>query len=139
MAPQNTKQTGDETEAQIIAALIEYGYSVSIPFGDNDRYDLIVDGESGLRRVQCKTGWIEDDVVRFKTASKTTVDGSVTLTDYDGDIDAFAVRCKDTDELYWVPFEAAGRKNTYLRLTEPEIDHPSVKRAETYRFDQHLS
>ncbi|ADB59250.1 hypothetical protein Htur_0349 [Haloterrigena turkmenica DSM 5511] len=138
MAPRNTKQTGDETEAQIIAALIEHGYSVSIPFGDNDRYDLVVDTEHGLRRVQCKTGWIEDEVVRFKTASKTTVDGTVALTDYDGDIDAFAVRCKDTDELYWVPLEAAGRKNTYLRLTEPEIDHPNVKRAERYRFERRL-
>ncbi len=114
MAPRNTKQTGDETEARIIAALIEYDYSVSIPFGDNDRYDLIVDTESGLRRVQYKTGWVEDEVVRFKTASKTTVGGTVTLTDYGGDIDAFAVRCNDTDELYWVSLEATGRKNTYL-------------------------
>lgn len=120
MAPRNTKQTGDETEAQIIAALIEHGYSVSIPFGDNDRYDLVVDTEHGLRRVQCKTGWIEDEVVRFKTASKTTVDGTVALTDYDGDIDAFAVRCKDTDELYWVPLEAAGRKTRISDSRNPK-------------------
>ena len=138
MSSGNTKQTGDETEARIIAALIEHGYSVSVPFGDNDSYDLIADLESELLCVQCKTGWIEDDVVRFKTASKTTTDGAVTMTDYDGEIDAFAVRCKDTDDLYWIPLEDAGRKSTYLRLTEPEIEHPSVKRADEYRFDQRL-
>ena len=60
----NTKQTGDVTEARIIAVLIEAGYSVSIPFGDNDRYDLVLDTGNKLRRVQCKTGWIEGDVVR---------------------------------------------------------------------------
>ena len=70
--------------------------------------------------------------------SKTTADGHVTTTDYDGEIDAFAVRCRDTDALYWVPLEDAGKKNTYLRLTEPEIDHPSVKRAEAYRFNERL-
>ncbi|MCU4744028.1 group I intron-associated PD-(D/E)XK endonuclease [Halobacteria archaeon AArc-m2/3/4] len=131
----NTKQTGDETEAKIIAALISRGYSVSIPFGDNDRYDLILETGTELHRVQCKTGWIEDDVVRFKTASKTTSDGQVEMTDYDGEIDAFGVRCKDNDALYWVPLKDAGKKSTYLRLTEPKIDHPSVKLAEQYRFD----
>lgn len=134
----NTKQTGDETEVRIMAALIESGYSVSIPFGDNDKYDLVLDTGSELLRVQCKTGWIEDDVVRFKTASKTTADGEVTMAGYDGEIDAFAVRCDELNELYWVPLEEAGTKSTYLRVTEPKIDHPRVKRAEMYRFDERL-
>jgi len=88
----NTKQIGDETEVRVITALIAEGYSVSIPFGDNDKYDLVLDTGNQLLRVQCKTGWIED----------------------------------------------AGKKSTYLRLTEPEIDHPSVNRAETYRFETRL-
>ncbi|SDG10461.1 group I intron-associated PD-(D/E)XK endonuclease [Halorientalis regularis] len=134
----NTKDTGDTTEAQIIHALIARGYSVSIPFGDNDSYDLIVDAGSTLHRVQCKTGWIEDECVRFKTASKTTVDGSVVARDYGDAIDAFAVRCRDTDQLYWVPESKAGRKNTYLRVTEPEIDHPSVNDAAAFRFESAL-
>lgn len=134
----NTKQTGDETEARILSALIAEGYSVSIPFGDNDKYDLVLDTGTQLLTVQCKTGWIEDDVVRFKTASKTTVDGDVTMDDYDGAVDVFAVRCKESDKLYWVPVEDAGKKSTYLRLTEPKIDHPSVNRAEAYRFDVRL-
>ncbi|AGB33398.1 hypothetical protein C488_17613 [Natrinema pellirubrum DSM 15624] len=134
----NTKQTGDETEARIIAALIAEGYTVSVPFGDNDKYDLVLDTGCQLLRIQCKTGWIEDDVVRFKTASKTTTDGSVTMDNYDGEVDAFAVRCKETETLYWVPIDDIGKKSTYLRLTEPKIDHPSVKFAETYRFENRL-
>ncbi len=134
----NTRQVGDETEARIVAALIEKGYSVAIPFGENDKYDLLVDIGSEIRRVQCKTGWIEDDVVRFKTASKTTIDGEITMVGYDGAIDAFAVRCRETNDLYWVPIEDAGNRSTYLRRTEPEIDHPSVNRAVDYEFDVRL-
>ena len=134
----NTKQIGDETEACVLAALIEAGYSVSIPFGDNDRYDLVVDADGELLCVQCKTGWREDDVVRFKTASKTTVDGIETTVDYGDAIDAFAVRCRDSGTLYWVPADAVGKKSTYLRLTEPKIDHPAVKRAAQFRFDANL-
>lgn len=132
----NTKQTGDVTEARIVTALLVEEYSVSIPFGDNDKYDLILDTTEELFRVQCKTGWIEDDVIRFKTASKTTFGGEVKMIDYDDFVDAFAVRCKDNEQLYWVPIEETGKKSTYLRLSEPQIDHPSVKLASEYRFDE---
>ncbi|AGB36075.1 group I intron-associated PD-(D/E)XK endonuclease [Natronococcus occultus] len=134
----NTKQIGDETEAKIMAALIAEGYTVSIPFGDNESYDLVLDTGTTLERVQCKTGWIEDDVVRFKTASKTTSDGDVVRADYGDEIDAFAVRCRETEQLYWVPSEDAGAKSTYLRIAEPEISHPSVNRAEEYRLKERL-
>ncbi len=60
------------------------------------------------------------------------------MANYDGDIDVFAVRCKDFGRLYWVPIEETGARNTYLRLTEPEIDHPSVNVAAEYRFDVRL-
>ncbi|USZ71362.1 group I intron-associated PD-(D/E)XK endonuclease [Natronosalvus halobius] len=134
----NTKQTGDETEATILAALIAMGHSVSIPFGDNDKYDLLLDTGTRILRVQCKTGWVEGDVIRFKTASKTTVDGTDTVVDYDDTIDGFAVRCRETDELYWVPMEDAGKKSTYLRIVEPEIEHPSTKRESDYRLEKRL-
>lgn len=134
----NTKQVGDETEATYLSALIAGGYSVAIPFGDNDRYDLLVDTGAELLRVQCKTGWMEDGCIRFKTHSKTTVDGEVTLTGYDGEVDVFAVRCKDDGALYWVPQEEASTRNTYLRVDDPEIDHPAVRLADEYRFENTL-
>jgi len=60
------------------------------------------------------------------------------MADYDGEVDAFTVRCKENGHLYWVPIDDVGKKSTYLRLTKPEIDHPSVKLAETYRFENRL-
>ncbi|WP_290817253.1 group I intron-associated PD-(D/E)XK endonuclease [Halovivax sp.] len=134
----NSKQVGDVTEVRILSRLITEGYSVSTPYGDNDPYDLLVDTGSSIRKVQCKTGWIEGEVVRFKTASKTTRDGRVAMVDYDEAIDVFAVYCNERDEYYWVPVEDAGSKSTYLRVNEPDIDHPRVNRAAEYAFANRL-
>jgi hypothetical protein len=135
----NTKHVGDTSEARILAALLERGYSVSVPFGDNDPYDLVVEAADGFHRVQVKTGWIEEGCIRFKTASKTTVDGDAVRRDYaPEEVDVFAVRCRETEDCYWVPLDDAGRKNTYLRVETPDIDHPSVRLAEKYRFDTAL-
>lgn len=130
----NTKTTGDVTETQFLHELVTAGYGVSIPFGDNDPYDLVVDSGDELVRVQCKTGWLEGPCVRFKTASKTTRDGEPSMVGYEGEIDVFAVRCRDDEALYWVPVEEAGEKNTYLRVEDAEIDHPSINWASRFEF-----
>lgn len=52
----NSKSVGERSEAAILNWLIQLGYAVSIPFGNNQRYDLIADDGKGLIRVQCKTG-----------------------------------------------------------------------------------
>ena len=135
----NTKQVGDTSEAVVLAELVKQGYTVSVPFGDNDPYDLVVDTVDGLHRVQIKTGWIEDGCLRFKTGSKTTRDGTVVVEDYaNDDVESFAIRCKDTGELYWVPVDAAGKKSTYLRIEPPKIDHPSVTFADEFTFEAAL-
>lgn len=102
---------------------------------NNDRDELLVDTGEEIYRVQCKTGWIEDGCVRFKTVSKPTRNGELHKRGYAGDIHAFAVRCQDDETLYWVPEPEPGRKNTYLRRRNPEVDHPHVNPAEEYRFD----
>lgn len=49
------KQKGNLTELKCIAAFYELGYSVSIPYGENSRYDFIADINGKLIRVQIKT------------------------------------------------------------------------------------
>lgn len=85
-----------------------------------------------------QNGLVEGDVVQFKTASKTTTDGAVTMVDYGNTIDAFAVYCNECAEYYWVSIDEAGSKSTYLRLTDPKIDHPHVNRATEFTFDSKL-
>lgn len=39
----NSKNKGNIGEAIILAEFIKYGIQVSLPFGDNARYDMIAD------------------------------------------------------------------------------------------------
>ena len=131
----NSKAVGDETEARAISKLISCGYSVSIPFGDNDKYDLVVDTGDDLYRIQCKTGWSNKaDTVRFNTHSQTTKDGVYHEDTYQGAIDAFLVYYPENDQFYWIDAADATEQKMELRF-ESEIDHPSINWAAAYRFD----
>jgi PD-(D/E)XK endonuclease len=61
---QHPKDIGDRSTLAIIFALHMQGYTVLLPFGENSRYDLVVDTGS-LRRVQCKTGRLRNGKVIF--------------------------------------------------------------------------
>ncbi len=49
-----TKNIGNLTELQCITRLYELGCPVSIPYGDSEKYDFIIDVNGHLYRLQCK-------------------------------------------------------------------------------------
>ncbi|MDG5820052.1 group I intron-associated PD-(D/E)XK endonuclease [Natronococcus sp. A-GB7] len=132
----NSKERGDKTEIKVASRLIETGYSVSIPFGDNDKYDLVVDDGTTLYRVQCKTAWQnKSQTIRFNTHSQTTKDGDYHEQTYQEAIDAFCVRYPKTDQLYWIPVDEATTQKMELRF-DAAIDHPSINWAIDYEFSE---
>ena len=66
-----SKQKGNLTELQCITAFYELGYQVSIPYGENSRYDFIADIEGNLIRVQVKTSRVrkENEAIVFACRS----------------------------------------------------------------------
>ncbi|WP_089649773.1 group I intron-associated PD-(D/E)XK endonuclease [Halobacterium hubeiense] len=131
----NSKAVGDTTESKILHTLISNGYSVSIPFGDNDKYDLIVDDDGRLLRIQCKTAWeTKTGTIRFNTHSQTTRDGEYHESTYHDAVDAFVVRYPETDDLYWIDVAEATDQKMELRFSA-EIDHPAINWASDYEFD----
>jgi len=50
-------------------ALREAGFAVLVPFGENTRYDLVIDDGERLARVQCKTGRLRSGAIVFKVCS----------------------------------------------------------------------
>jgi hypothetical protein len=119
----NKKALGERSQAIIIFRLLEAGYNVLTPYGDNMRYDLVIEDADGqFWRVQCKTGWIEEDgaLIEFATASSyyhtragRTEHGR---KNYRGQIEYFAVYCPDTAKVYLVPIDHVGTTNAKLRL-----------------------
>ncbi|WP_349254468.1 group I intron-associated PD-(D/E)XK endonuclease [Halorientalis sp.] len=55
--------------------------------------------------------------------------------EYGDVVDAFAVRYRDADRLYWVPGARAGRKRTHHRVDGRGIDRQAVNDAAVFSFD----
>ena len=99
----NTKQIGDISQIKVMTRLLEKEYSISVPFGDNQRYDLIFD-DGKLNTVQCKTGRIKDNAIHFPTASTYAHRGGKRKPYYE-QVDFFGVYCPDNDIVYLVPID----------------------------------
>lgn len=58
-----TKQLGNIGEAKALAKFVELQIPVYIPFGDNEKSDLIADFNGKLNKVQVKTSeeWIDSE------------------------------------------------------------------------------
>lgn len=95
----NTKVKGNNAELEALAFFKRHGFSVSIPFGDNDPYDLIVEAPSRkLYRVQVRWASWQRDSLALNLRSSTSR-GSRTLDL--SRIDAFVAW--DGTALYIVP------------------------------------
>lgn len=112
----NSTSVGELSEGMILARLLQLGISVSLPFGNNQRYDMIIEEGGKLLKVQCKTGRLRDGVILFPTCSRNGFTG-VTRA-YNGEADLFLVYCQDTQSVYKVPVDATGGKECSLRVSE---------------------
>lgn len=74
-----TKSKGNITELTCLIGFMSMGFDCSIPYGDNSKYDIIVDVGDELLRVQCKSssnpiknGIRDLDAFHFSTVTQTT-------------------------------------------------------------------
>ena len=136
--PLRPKEIGERTEAIVLAELVKRGIPVLLPFGDNQRYDLVVERTPGIfLRLQCKTGRLRRGVVNFScTSTYQTYSQSKRHRAYQGEVDAFVVYCYANDEVYLVPIEEVGSAQCSLRLAAPLNGQAKrIKRAEDYLLD----
>ncbi|GAC1659590.1 MAG: group I intron-associated PD-(D/E)XK endonuclease [Candidatus Elarobacter sp.] len=99
----------------MLAALTEAGYSVSRPFGENQRYDLVIDDGETLSRVQVKTGRLRGGVIKFSCSSSHAHRGGKNRP-YFGEIDLLAVYCPQTRKIYLLPESALVATSSHLRV-----------------------
>lgn len=123
---------GRKSEAKALHFFIEQGYNVSLPFGGQARYDLLVDIGSQILRIQVKTGSYKEGCVIFCTSSSHYLQGHHVHTTYTKeDIDYFFVEYNN--QCYLVPVEECGREKR-LRIDEPNKFAPksSINWAKDY-------
>lgn len=129
------KTVGENSEAQVIAAMLRADEVVLIPFGDNQRYDLVLDRQGTFVRVQVKTGRIREGAIRFATASSGSTTGHRTRLTYQGAADIFAVYCPENDKCYVVPVDECGKCEHALRIQPPRnSQRRGIRLAEDYEY-----
>ena len=109
-------EVGARTEAIVVAELIRRGYRVLLPFGTNQRYDLVLDLDGRFVRVQCKTGRLRDGVVRFRSESIRANSHKVFRRPYTDEIEMFVVYCPGNERIYAIPIEDVSCGETALRV-----------------------
>lgn len=135
----NSKDIGDRTEAIILAELLKAGLNVLLPFGDNRRYDLLVDIDGKFIRVQCKTGYQQNGCVKFATRSVYRgKNGVIVKRQYTKEeIDFIMVYSREHDKTYIVPVEKLAKGIMALRVeeTKDRTNYKHIKWAKDYEFN----
>jgi hypothetical protein len=129
-----TATKGNGAEAMILAAPVERGFEVCVPFGGGQPYDLVVDlGGFDLLKVQCKTGWEAKGCISFNARSTDHGQGR---RPYVGLAHVFGVYFPPTGSVYLVPLDVAGFHG-WLRL-EPTRNNrqKGIRFAADYEIDR---
>jgi hypothetical protein len=121
----NTKILGNTTEMECMLECMKLGIQVSIPFGEDSRYDFIMDYNGKLYRIQSKhCSEIVDSLnqvvaVKFKTVRQSGSNATIhTRTKYTKDeIDYFSTSYNG--KCYLVPVEQCSNLKL-LRIIPPK-------------------
>src|SRR5262249_27273026 len=119
---EHPKAKGDRAVLGIMFALHEAGWDLLVPFGENTRYDLVIDDGRRLYRVQCKPERLRGGAVPFNMCSTYAHHPRprVVRRDYQGQVDFFAIFCLDTQRAYLVPIaDLPLRREGRLRVVPP--------------------
>lgn len=114
---QDNKSVGERSEALILGKFVELGFHVFCPWGENHRIDMLIEDEDeNLHRIQCKTGRVYKECVRFNTVSSYAHHRKGGKRNYRGQIDYFAVYVPQIQKYYLIPVDSVGMKEGVLRL-----------------------
>lgn len=135
----STNDVGNVSESLVLAAYINAGFCVSVPFGNGCSYDLVVDTGSRLYKIQVKTGWRQQGCLNFKGQRRVRESGHSGMRRYKaGEVDFFAVCSPPDGKIYVVPFEAMGAYGR-LRL-DPVLNgqRKFIRWAADFTWERHL-
>ena len=132
------KQNGSITELLVIAELMKYGI-VSIPYGNNARYDCILDFKNKRYRIQIKTAHMLDAkrfIIPFKN-KRLSANGSVSKTYTKDQVDFIATIVNGV--VYMVPVTGDVVNSMTFRLDYPSDCYYNINLASDYKLDSILN
>lgn len=134
----DTNTKGKITELEVLTYVTKLGISVSIPYGDKDRYDQIWDVNKKLYKIQVKTSKWKEENKSFVFKCKTTyLRSSGYKESYytKDDIDFFATFFNG--KCYLIPVEECSTQKV-LRFEPPANHQKDYNKAENYEVEEVL-
>ncbi len=128
-------QKGAVAEAAFTAAAVALGLVVLRPLCEGRRYDLVLDLEPGLLRVQCKLAQQMNGVLAVRLKTNRLTPGGYVSTSYSAtEVDAVGIYSPELAESFLVPIsEVSGRRALHLRIEPPRNNQlTGVKWARDY-------
>jgi hypothetical protein len=137
------KDVGDRSQLAVMLARRRAGFVLSVPFGENPRYALIIDDGHTIARVQCKTGRLRHGAIVWNVYSSYMHHRNPKLMqrDYQLDVDFFAVYCPQVDSAYLVPIsDLPMHREASLRIEPPKNNQRRfVRYARDYEIGRSLN
>jgi hypothetical protein len=129
--PLDSKRQGEWAEICFLHKATSLGFTVAKPYGENAKYDFIVDAGRSLHRVQVKSASVEErGLFQLKTTSGSSRKRSYTLRQ----VDFVAAYLLPWDTWYLIPIAALDGRKTIRRGRE----RPGPSAFERFREAWHL-
>lgn len=119
----------------VLAALVQRGFEVLVPFGEGQPYDLVIDlGGPDFMRVQCKTAWPVGGCLIFNSLATDHGRGPQS---YRGRADIFGVYFPPNRTVYLVPIDGVADSEGRLRLMPARNNQrQGIRYAADYEIDR---
>jgi hypothetical protein len=129
----HSPRQGEKSELAVASELMMKGYGVSFPFGHNHQYDLIVDKEGALYRIQVKTA-------KHEEGNRYYIQASADRYDENG-VDLLAGYSEDEGSTFYIPIDEASGKRQRVTFTDLERMGSDENRQQSnhiseYRFQE---
>jgi PD-(D/E)XK endonuclease len=131
-------QKGAVAEAALTTASLELGFTVLRPLCEGRRYDLVIDLEPQLLRVQCKLARLRSGALSVGLRTNRCTPGGYVSTAYSTqEIDAVGVYSPDLRACFLIPAaEASDRRAIHLRLDPAKNNQGrGIRWARDYQMD----
>jgi len=136
----NSKSKGNISEAKALFEFQKFGIPVLMPWGDNERYDMVIELDKKFYRVQVKTANEENNgSIKGYCRSSTNHTTNKNLSTYEDDVDYFVFYNQIYDKIALVPIgDTNGQKSISLRISAPLNGNQSLKYFDDYSFEKIL-
>jgi len=112
----HSKLKGDIGELIVAAELLQRGWHIAFPYGENLKYDLIVEKDNLIQRIQVKAVFPRNGTLRINCRSSN----NWSVVSYEvKDFECLAAVDLSTKKVYFIPSKKMKRNMVTLRLTEP--------------------